>query len=258
MARIVIHADDFGLCQPVNEAISGTFHAPLTATSVMVPCPGFEEAVKMYHDGVDDRSFDVGLHFTLTTGGFVPKYAPLSQDASSLLGDDGFLWSSVADASTHLIGRDVLNELVAQFDHATEFGIDLTHLDAHMFIGSIPIVEKVMLRQAWDWRVPVVLKDSKQRVVPSFDSVVSLKNGMDIEGYFANLQGSSGTHYLILHPAVPGELVMQHLPNTFSRRVEDYHLCQTNQLEQWLVRYGLTTVGMREIREEWSNRNIWL
>ena len=258
MARIVIHADDFGLCSSVNGAIRKMFHSPITATSIMVPCPGFEEAVKIYHDGGGSQSFDVGLHFTLTTGGFIPKYAPISCDVCSLLNNSGFFWPLVSDAATNIIRSDILNELSAQFDCAVRSGIEITHLDAHMFVGSVPLVEEVMLKKAWEWRIPVVLKSSEQKMVPSFDSVVSLKNDMDIEGYFSNLEGSGGTHYLILHPALPDESLSQHLPNTFRRRVEDYNLCKSNQLEQWIVKYRLTAVGMREIREEWVNSNIWL
>ena len=44
-ARLILQADDFGMCEAVNEGIAQAFRAgTISQASMMVPCPAFEEA----------------------------------------------------------------------------------------------------------------------------------------------------------------------------------------------------------------------
>ena len=62
-ARLVLQADDFGLCDAVNEGIAEAFRAgTITQASVMVPCPAFEGAAALARA----HAIPVGVHGTLT------------------------------------------------------------------------------------------------------------------------------------------------------------------------------------------------
>ncbi len=64
MTRLVIHADDVGMCHGANRAFVELSHkGTITAGSVMVPCPWFPEIASA---AAADPHFDVGVHLTST------------------------------------------------------------------------------------------------------------------------------------------------------------------------------------------------
>ena len=63
MTRIVIHADDVGMCHGANAAfVELSASGVISAGSVMAPCPWFPEIAAI---AADDPTLDVGVHLTL-------------------------------------------------------------------------------------------------------------------------------------------------------------------------------------------------
>ena len=130
---VIIHADDIGMCQATLSAFADLVDVGLVSSgSVMVPCPWFPEAATWCRN---HPAVDVGVHLTLTCEWNGYRWGPLStrDPASGLLDEEGHfhrrrqsLWQQ---ASPHAVRV----EMQAQVERARKAGLDLTHLDCHMF-----------------------------------------------------------------------------------------------------------------------------
>ena len=131
---LIINADDFGLCPEQNMAtIDGLERGVLTSASLMAPCPGFEQACEyaLHHPEID-----VGVHLTLTSEWDARRWSPVldAKRVPSLVDVDGSFWSSRAAILSYCNAREAEAELRAQIDRAYSAGLDVTHLDSHMFV----------------------------------------------------------------------------------------------------------------------------
>jgi len=137
--RIIINADDFGLCDGVNKAVAQAHTAGvLTSATIMANMPAADEAVKM---AKQMPSLGVGVHLNLFEG------KPLSKDngIDCLLNADGSFAFSPAKLSLLSIGRHkirnaIRTELTAQIQWVIDNGLKPTHLDSHKHIHSFPSI----------------------------------------------------------------------------------------------------------------------
>ena len=61
---LIIHADDIGLAQSVNEATLNAYASRgISSGSLMVPCPWTNDFARLYRE---NPHLDVGIHITLT------------------------------------------------------------------------------------------------------------------------------------------------------------------------------------------------
>ncbi len=252
MNKVVFHADDFGMCEPVTQGIINAFSGIITATSIMAPCAGFEQAVKDYHKC--SRVLDVGLHFTLTTGGISRPYPPVAADVPTLVNSRGCFYPTSEEIMAHASPKDIERELQSQLNHVIESGIRITHIDSHMYIGDQSYVADAMMTAAWNLRIPVILGKTQNTSLekklikmgfPVFDSIVAVKNLKHLELHLSSLKGE--LHYIILHPALHTPALEEQLPNTWQRRKDDYKLCTTGVIHDQLQQWGIHPIGMREL-----------
>jgi len=65
-ARMIINADDFGLCEGVNKAVAEAHNnGVLTSATIMANMPGLDEAVEI---AKSTPRLGVGVHLNLTEG----------------------------------------------------------------------------------------------------------------------------------------------------------------------------------------------
>lgn len=133
--RIIVNADDLGLCPSVNTAIFDVFRAGnLSSATLMVNMPGTQDAVHRLgaHPGLA-----VGLHFCITEGRSVVG-------PSSLTNPDGTFLSRAALGRAALLGRvrpqHVRSELEAQLALIRSLGIRPIHVDGHQHVHMMPVV----------------------------------------------------------------------------------------------------------------------
>ena len=144
MTRLVIHADDVGMCHGANRAFVELSHAgAITSGSVMVACPWFPEIAEIAAGDASlagNASLDVGVHLTLNAEKAHYRWRPVSNPspASGLVDDDGYLWHRVAQVRKAAHPDAVEAEWRAQIDRALAAGIDVTHLDTHMGSALAP------------------------------------------------------------------------------------------------------------------------
>ncbi len=137
--RIIINADDFGLCSGVNQAVAQAHtDGVLTSTTIMANMPAAEAAVKL---AKQMPRLGVGVHLNLFQG------KPLSKDGSvnCLLNTDGDFALTPAKLSILSIARRkirnaIRTELAAQIQWVIDNGLKPTHLDSHKHIHSFPVI----------------------------------------------------------------------------------------------------------------------
>jgi hopanoid biosynthesis associated protein HpnK len=146
--RLIINADDFGLCEGVNKAVKQAHtNGVLTSATIMVGMSAARAAVELAGEMPE---LGVGVHLNLTEG------APVSKDkrVEVLLDDNGEFNSSLGKVFVKSIlsaaVRDAIEiEWAAQIEWLIDNGIKPTHLDSHKHIHTCPAV----------WPVAVGLAD---------------------------------------------------------------------------------------------------
>jgi predicted glycoside hydrolase/deacetylase ChbG (UPF0249 family) len=155
---VIINADDFGLCQEANGATVEAFqHGVVSSASLMVPAPGFARAAEFARAHPEA---DVGVHLALTSewkrGN---RWGPVLNRTvvPSLVDEDGWLWPDAASMFAHADPGEAEAELRAQVDLALAAGIDVSHVDSHMFVlhGWRSDYRDIYLRIAHDYRLPL-------------------------------------------------------------------------------------------------------
>ncbi len=161
---LIVHADDVGVSHSENAAtIAALEKGGVNSASIMVPCPWFPE-IAAY--AKQHPELDWGIHITLTSEWKNYKWSGVSSsnEISSVLNKDKFLYPSVEDFIKSVKSEEAEKEIRAQIDKALSFGIKLTHLDSHM--GSIfasPELLKIYQKIGKEYGLAVLLPVSEIR-----------------------------------------------------------------------------------------------
>jgi chitin disaccharide deacetylase len=154
---LIINADDFGLCPEQNLAtIEALETGIVTSTSLMAPGPDFSGACDyaLQHD-----ELDVGVHLTLTSEWNGCRWGPLVdwRGVPSLVDGDSYFWKSRAALFSFCDPREAETELRAQIERVLTLGLDISHLDSHMFVlhGSRADLRQVYLKLAAEYFLPI-------------------------------------------------------------------------------------------------------
>lgn len=136
-ARVIVHADDFGLHPALNEGVEqGHREGVVTSASLMPLGPAFEDAVQRAQAMPE---LDLGLHFTLVG---LPGFPPT-------LGT--FLSGYVRGAWP---ARRVADALRGQLDVVR--GLPLSHLDSHQHLHTLPGIMRVVCPLAAEYGIRAV------------------------------------------------------------------------------------------------------
>lgn len=123
---LIVNCDDLGSSASANRATERVLAGGLaTSATLMVPCPWALDGAARGKAG------GVGVHLTLTCE--YPGYRWRSLTGGASLHDDQGFMPTTAEA---VWGKadlgEVRAECAAQIDQALAWGVDVTHLDAHM------------------------------------------------------------------------------------------------------------------------------
>jgi predicted glycoside hydrolase/deacetylase ChbG (UPF0249 family) len=93
----------------------------------------------------------------------------------SLVGPDGFFYSTTEEFARHAKLDEVETEVRAQIERAKSMGLDPTHLDAHMHaLYATPELFAVLRKVARDYRLPIRMARNEQvfrDLLPYVDAV---------------------------------------------------------------------------------------
>lgn len=268
--RVVVHEDDVGMNHGANAAFAELFELGIcTAGSVMVPCPWFLEVAEMQ---AKNPRLDIGVHLVLTSEFRTYRWRPLTgaSQASGLVDADGYFWRTATETRAHAHPDAVEAELRAQVEAAKAAGIDITHIDAHMFTALCPAYIDIYTRLGAEERVPVLLVrqdaayGSMQEApevdaaiaaadaqgLPVFDRVLETpwERGASIEADYDALLDrlGPGLNYMALHFNQPGEIAWIE-PKPKDIRTGEYAHFKGERMRERLS--GFELIGMRAMRD---------
>jgi len=153
--KVIVHADDFGLSEKINEGIlQAHLHGILTSTSIMANGEAFEHAVALARS---TPTLDVGIHLTLI------EESPLLHPAKipTLLESNGrFYRHAFRFGRKYFAGKINLNEvkeeLETQIQKVLAAGLTLSHLDSHQHVHMLPGVLKIVLALSRKYGIPAI------------------------------------------------------------------------------------------------------
>ncbi|MBN1458186.1 MAG: ChbG/HpnK family deacetylase [Armatimonadetes bacterium] len=171
-SRLIVNADDFGLCEAVNLGVARAFDEGIvTSASILVTGRAFEQARRL---ATERPGLDLGVHLSLTQT--QPALAP-AEVPSLVDGDGRFPADWKGFLNRYVCGRvrmeEVTREFRAQIDRARAAGLRLSHLDSHQHIHMLPRVAPVVSRLASEYGLPAVRYPHQRGVVANRRSVVS-------------------------------------------------------------------------------------
>jgi chitin disaccharide deacetylase len=163
---LIIHADDLGISHSENSAsIFALEKGSVNSASIMVSCPGFPE-IAAYAQSHPQADF--GVHITLNSEWKNYKWGPVTPIANvpGLVNEKGFLYSSLDSLDKFAKTAEVEEEIRNQVKRSIQFGIDPTHLDAHMFgvFSRIDFI-KAYIKVGHEFKIPVFLPRQLNRLL---------------------------------------------------------------------------------------------
>ncbi|MBK8986674.1 MAG: ChbG/HpnK family deacetylase [Chloroflexi bacterium] len=130
---LIVNADDFGMCNSVNEAVIGAWPAGiLRSTTLMVPCPWALHAIHFLKEHPEVR---FGVHLTAISEWVDYRWGPLTprEQVPSLVNEAGHFYNF--EQMPHFLAQVNLAELEREFRAQIETvlvaGLKPTHLDWH-------------------------------------------------------------------------------------------------------------------------------
>ncbi|MGA2070508.1 MAG: ChbG/HpnK family deacetylase [Sedimentisphaerales bacterium] len=153
--RLIINADDFGLCESVNKGIvEAHTKGVLTSTTIMANMPAAGQAVEL---AKKLPTLGLGVHLNLTNG------KPLCKDdaVKLILNSQGYFALSpgklaLASLLTGKVTAAIEAELSAQIRLVINNGLKPTHLDSHKHIHSFPVIFRIVCRLAKQFNIPAI------------------------------------------------------------------------------------------------------
>jgi len=167
--RLIVNADDFGVSEPVNQAIIRAFNeGVLTSASLMVTGAAFEQAVML---AKENPGLAVGIHLVTVVG----RSALPRSEIPSLVDQDGNFSNNPTAAGLKYYfspraRRQLRRELAAQFEKFHSTGLPLSHIDGHLHLQVHPVIFNIALELGEKYgarrmRVPV----EERRLALEFD-----------------------------------------------------------------------------------------
>lgn len=259
---VVLHADDIGMCQATVSAYREiSARGILASASAMVPCGWFPAVANLCSQ---TAGHDMGVHLTLTSEWPDYRWGPLLGAQARELCDEAHYFHPVSRHVQEPAARElVYSELKAQVQRAQRLGIDVTHIDSHMFTLMHPMLGSVYADLSREFRTPcVLLRFGPHSLLERFDAVdrerlvefdAWAQLPLDTAGQRLETARRlverlpPGLSYFISHPAVDGPELRAIAPD-WEARVADYKLYLDDKWANAIAASGIKVIGMRPLR----------
>ncbi|MGQ9917043.1 MAG: polysaccharide deacetylase family protein [Bryobacteraceae bacterium] len=170
--RLIVHADDAGMCHSVNTAtIEALEKGLVSSASVMMPCPWVQEFTEWARVHPE---MDIGLHLTLTSEWRYYRWRPVApwDQVRGLIDKEGYMWRDVRSVAMNATPAEIETELRAQIGRARQYGVRFTHFDSHMgTLFARPDYFEIYTKLAGEYGVPCMLPRANEA------------NAADLKGY---------------------------------------------------------------------------
>jgi hypothetical protein len=162
---LILNADDFGMCQAINEAIIRSLQAGLVrSTTLMVPCPW---ALHALHYLAKHPEISFGIHLTVISDPADYRWGPIlpPEKVPSLVDLSGYFFNF--EGMSQLLSQINLDQLEAEFKAQIEAvlsaGLAPTHLDWHALrIHNRPGIFDLLVRLAQEYGLALRVAGQEQ------------------------------------------------------------------------------------------------
>jgi chitin disaccharide deacetylase len=271
---VIIHADDIGMFQASVSAFADLVNAgTVSSGAVMVTCPWFSETAALLRE---NTSLDIGVHLTLTSEWTGCRWGPIStrDPASGILDEHGYFYRVPAKVIERASASVVYRELRAQLEAARREGIEVTHLDSHMFTCFHPKFLPVYLQLAIEehlpplvWRMALcewgyshelgvemdrIIEDREPDGIVRLDNVIAIGIGKpeervnEVKHAIRSLE--PGISHFLIHPVKDSTEVRAACPD-WRARVADYEAFTRPDLRNFVRDSGVHVIEYRQLRE---------
>ena len=270
---VVVHADDIGMCQASVDAFFELANDGVVSSgSAMVPCPWFP-AVAAGCRAMD--GIDLGVHLTLTSEWDTCRWGPIStrDPASGLVDEEGYFYRN-QDLWRGLDPEAARGEMAAQVDRAVAAGLDLTHIDCHMFSMLTASLVGHYVELGCSRGLPVLMTRQPQWVAKLSESAIASweRQGLPVFDHLREMPVNQpttqwpalvrrlfdelppGLTYLITHPARDSP-ELRAMAGDWRERVADFETLRDATLRAHLRRTGIHTIGWRPLQELMGERS---
>lgn len=148
--RIIVNADDLGLCASVTTAILEVYKAGnLSSATLMANMPGTGDAIER---AKDHPGLGIGLHFCISEGLALSGMSSITDGAGRFLPRAQLLKAAMRG---RLQPQDLRKEFQAQWDSIERRGTHLGHVDSHQHVLMFPPIFKALAPLLNELGVPV-------------------------------------------------------------------------------------------------------
>jgi chitin disaccharide deacetylase len=259
---LIVNCDDLGVSHAANVAtLAAMVDGVATSATLMVPCPFAREAARMF------EGLDVGVHLTLTSEYPGYRWGSLT-GRTSLHDDDGYFPRTTAAAMARVEENDMRAECRAQIDQALGWGIDVTHLDAHMHaVEAREDLFHVLLDLAAEYGLPVRMIEPAQaerlglaafhsarqataRGILCNDRMVYPWPRPTRDVFFETLPGlPAGVSEIFAHPVRDGEELRGYDLSNTAIRIHDAACLTDPTVRELIEQQGFKPISYRPLRE---------
>ncbi len=263
---LILNADDFGMCEAINEAIYRSMtHGPVKSASLMMPWPAARDAIQL---AMVNPDLDIGVHLTVINDNPHWIWQPLApkDQIPSLLDESGTFY--LDSKQREMLAAARLDELEiefrAQIDAALAAGLKPSKLDWHCLgNGGRPDILDLTVRLAKEYGMAVRVGggdqgDALQRQgIPTNDYPLLDSYSLKVEGKSARYaqllhELPSGLTEWAVHPGV-GNIEMQTVePQSWQVRASDYEFVMSPEAHQIIEQEGIILLGYRDIQRVWQ------
>ncbi len=256
---LIVNCDDLGSSAAANRATQQALgDGVATSSTLMVPCPWALDGARRAKVG------GIGVHLTLTCE--YPGYRWRSLTGAACLHDDeGYMPSTPQVIWQNADLEAVRAECRVQIDQAYGWGVDVTHLDAHMGTMQMePRYAALFLELAASYDLPVrMIGASAERnlgltcrepatqmglVFP--DKLVTTWGKPSKSAFAAILEGlKPGVTEVYLHPVDDGPELRAYDPDNPQIRVDDHACLLDPSFKAQIAALGIVLIDFAPLRD---------
>lgn len=263
---LIVNADDFGMCNAINEAVMHTLkEGQVRSTSLMVTCPWASHAMRFLKDN-PDTSF--GVHLTVLSDAVDYYWGPItcSEKVPSLVNPAGFFYDY--ENMHEFLGRVDLTQLEvefrAQIELVLEAGLKPAHLDWHTLrLDGRDDIYDLMFRLAREYALALrvygkpLIDRLQSQGLPTNDydflDSSSLDPATKASRYASLLQElRPGLNEWAVHPGIDCAELQALEPDGNHFRQTDYDFWVSQRAKDLIKKEGIILIDYRALQQAWN------
>lgn len=262
---LIINADDFGMCNAVNQAIMHILKAGVVqSTSLMVPCPWALQAMHFLSNHPD---IPFGVHLTAICDNDDYRWRPITsrEKVPSLVDQSGYFYTfaQMAEFLAQVSLDQLEMEFRAQIETVLATGLEPSHLDWHALrIGGSTTIFGLLARLAREYGLALrvmgrnVIERLQSQGLPTIDNNFLDSYMLDPANkpaLFARLlhELPAGLSEWAVHPGLDNAELQALEPEGRHYRQADYEFFISQDAKELIAEEGIILLDYRALQEIW-------